>query len=238
MNVKYVVYYCLDAIKAISKESSVNESHVLYLLDKYRAMLLKKYALGRNPLSDSNYQTICLDLVPAQSNCDNFITLSSTHTIPTTLNVLQPTLLFENGMESERFIFVPLKRFKAVTYNKWNSKFLYCTIGTDNKLYIKSTNHQSSYLKKIRMKTVFEDYAGASELECGNTFCDIMDSEFPLEPALVPELIAYVIKDGLGIIYRPKDDINNASDDLADLMLFIKQNMKKPLQKQLEGIDE
>lgn len=240
MNVRYIVYYCLDAIKAISKDSSVTEEHILYLLDKYRSALLKKYSESKTKLSEENYQVICLNLEPNIQRCDEYVTLKSKEKIPTVLGTVPTTILSENGMESENIVVVPIKRLKAVGYNKWGKHFLYCAIGPDNYLYVRTSNHQGLYLKKLRMKAVFEDYESASQLNCEGTnqACDVMDRDFPIETALVPELIAYIIKEGLGIIYRPKDDVNNASDDLADLMLFIKRNMKKPLQKQIEGIDE
>jgi hypothetical protein len=40
MKVNEVVYYCLDAIKAFSDDSFVNEDHVLFLINKYRNTIL------------------------------------------------------------------------------------------------------------------------------------------------------------------------------------------------------
>lgn len=36
-----MVYYCLDMVKAFSDDTSVTEEHVMFMLDKYRALTLK-----------------------------------------------------------------------------------------------------------------------------------------------------------------------------------------------------
>lgn len=238
MDVRHIVYYCLDAIKAFSDDSSINEEHVLYLVGKYRALLLKKYGEGKKGLSESNYQTICLDIEKySRSICSTGNIMRSTQEIPVMLDIVTPTILLYNGMESENIIFTSFKRLKAVGAGKYSKNFIYCALGEDKHLYFKSNNFESSYLKKIKLKAIFEDYEKAYELNCNGTekACDVLDTELPIEPALVPELIAYIVKEILGTAYRPKDNTNNASDDLSDLMYFIRQNMKKPLQKQLEG---
>lgn len=241
MKVGHIVYYCLDAIKALSDDSIVNEEHVLYLLGKYRAMLLKKYAAAGTVLSEVNYQTICVDLENYQQYaCANGFTLKSKEKLPVMVNAGSPSILLYNGMESENIIFVSFKRFKAALYNKWANKFVYCTIGEDRHLYLKSNDVESTYLKKLKVRSIFEDFETAQSMECSTddtgVICDVMDSELPIEAALVPELIAYVVKEILGVAYRPKDTKNDAADDLSDLITFIRLNMKKPLQKQIEDI--
>ena len=237
MEVKYIVYYCLDAIKAFSDDAVVNEEHVLYLISKYRALLLKKYATSGKALSEVNYQTICLNLNGFQQyRCAKGTVLKSEEQIPSMLNVSSPSILLFNGMESENIIFVNFKRFKTAAYTKWSNKLVYSTIGEDRHLYLKSNDPQSIYLKKLKFRAIFEDFGKAQSLNCnGETAaCDVMDSELPLEAALVPELIAYIVKEILGVAYRPKDNVNNAADDMSELIQWIRLNMKKPLQKQLE----
>ena len=66
---------------------------------------------------------------------------------------------------------------------------------------------------------------------------DILDFNFPLEEALVTPLIQLIVKELLGAEYRPKDQTNDASDDLSDITSFIRRNMKSDFQKQLTGDD-
>ena len=44
-----------------------------------------------------------------------------------------------------------------------------------------------------------------------------------------------VVKDALGVQYRPADRENNAADDLSTIATWIRHNMKSNIQKQIEG---
>jgi hypothetical protein len=59
-----VCYLVLDELKLTSDDSLYNEEHVIYLLNKYRAFLLKqKYSNDiKKTIPESNYQTISFDL--------------------------------------------------------------------------------------------------------------------------------------------------------------------------------
>ena len=93
------------------------------------------------------------------------------------------------------------------------------------------------YLEKVKLTGVFEDAEKAAELECNEngTTCDIMDSKFPLEEALISQLIETVVNVLSNAIYKPEDSNNNSSDDLSNLTAFIRNNMKSNLQKQIES---
>ena len=57
---KELIYMCLDLLKGSSDDFSFTEEHIAYLLDKYRAFLLKqKYTNEyKKPVPNSNYQNI------------------------------------------------------------------------------------------------------------------------------------------------------------------------------------
>ena len=71
------------------------------------------------------------------------------------------------------------------------------------------------------MTGIFEDPKAASELQCpdknGNIVCDVLDREFPIEDALIPPMIELVVKELLGAEYRPKDETNDAKDELSEI---------------------
>lgn len=238
MKTNEIVYYCLDAIKAFSDDAYVNEDHILFLLGKYRGSLLQQYHNIKKIIPDSNYQTICLNLQrTSRIPCVAGPRLKSIETIPSLMPIGKPQILLSNGMEDEIIEYVPFERLKSVGYNKWKKNFVYAAIGPDNLLYLAFCNPQAQYLKQLKFRGIFEDYEKALELECGdkNKVCDIMERDFPLEVMLVPDLIARVVKDALGIQYRPADKENNAADDLSAIATFIRHNMKSNLQKQIEG---
>lgn len=237
MKTNEIVYYCLDAIKAFSDDASVNEEHILFLLGKYRGALLQQYHNIKKIIPDSNYQIICLNMEQANMlPCIAGPRLVSVEKIPTLIPVGHPAILLFNGLESENIEFVPFSRLKAVGHNKWKKNFVYAAIGVDHHLYMVFSNPQAQYLSQIRMKGIFEDYEKALELACDDEgVCDPMEREFPLEVALIPDLIARVVKDALGVAYRPADSHNDANDDLSDIAAFVRRNMKNQYQKQIEG---
>ena len=241
MTYREVIYSILDLLKQSSDDSFYTEEHVLFLVSKIRAAILKQsYANIKRDIPESNYQTICLDLmeVPAIAGepCEGGSYLKSVQKIPTTLPIgntkLYPINYYQGGIT-----YVSRERMKYVGYNKWLQNIIYASLGPDQYIYLKSSNPQYLYLKQIKMTGIFEDTTAALELQCvkeGDS-CDELDAQFPLEEGLVPTLIEMALKFLSGSIYKPEDPINNASDDLSELATFLRQNMKSKLQQQIEG---
>ena len=240
---KELTYMVLDELKLYSDDASYTEEHVMFLLDKYRAFLLKqRYSDVKKQIPESNYQTICLDLieVPAISGepCEGGSYLRSKKKIPFLMKIGNPKVYPVDYYQGE-ITYVSRERMRYVGYNKYLKNIIYASIGPDNYLYFKSFNPQYLYLEKARMTGIFEDPQAASELQCpnenGDTVCDVLDREFPIESALVPPMIELVVKELLGAEYRPKDEDNDANDALASLATFLRKNVKSNLQKQIEG---
>lgn len=228
-----LVSIILDEIKAVSDDSHFTEEHAVFLLDRYRIFLLsQRYKDIRKEIPESNYQTICLDLehitdingVP----CTGANYLRSTKQIPhmmsigsqkvTTLDYFQGNINYTNS-----------ERFKYVGHNKFLRNQAYATIAPDSYLYLKSNNPQMYYLKKVKVTGIFEDSTKVAELQCpnenGETVCDIMDMQFPIEESLVPPLIELIVKELSAFKYQSQDSINNANDDLSNLAAYIKQQL-------------
>lgn len=241
MTYKELIYMVLDEIKSTSDDSFFTEEHVLFLIGKYRAFLLKqRYADIKKPIPDSNYQTVCLNLsqvstIPDEPCLGSY--LKSEEEIPFTIKIGNPTVYPIDYYQGD-ITFVSRDRMRYVGHNKYMGNIIYASIGPDNHLYLKSANPQYLYLEQVKMTGVFEDPVKASELECTDSKesnCDILDKEFPLEDALVPPLIELSVKELLGASYRPKDTLNNANDDLSDIASFVRRNMKSDINKQIEG---
>lgn len=239
---KQLTYMVMDELKISSDDSIFTEDHIIFLLSKYRAFILKqRYSDIKKSVPQSNYQTICLDLVkvPAISGepCTGATYLKSTAQVPNTLNIGNPNV-YPMDFYQGTITYISRERMKYVGYNKYLQNIIYCSLGPDNYLYFNSPNPQFKYLEKVRFTGIFEDIEQASNLECttnGEEICDIMDREFPIEDALIPVIIEMVVKELKPAEYSPKDIENNAADDLADLMSFIRRNSKSNLQKQIEG---
>lgn len=238
---KDIVYYCLDAVKSTNGDSEITEEHVLFLANHYRLFLIeqKKLKQGEYSLSAANEQTICIDLEQADAieglDYCNDIYLKSTAEVPDIINGTTIKVDFA-GMKNIMATYVTKERFKYVGHNKYLQNIIYCTIGNDKHLYLNGNNPQFKYLKQVSLTGIFEDSEKAAELSCNKdskTDCDVMEQDFPLESELIPQLIELINKELLGVNYRPKDNYNSSSDELADLSQFIRRNMKSPLVKQM-----
>lgn len=216
---KELAYLVLDELRTVADDSNITLDHAVFLLDKYRAFLIKKnYTDVKKVIPDSNYQEVCLDLETVQGADGDVCSdtyLRSVQEIPELLDVATPRINTIDPFGGE-LTYVSKERFKFVGHNKFLRNFIYCTIGPDNKLYLKSRNPQAYYLNRVTFSGIFEDSEKASELSCStdtSNNCDVLDRHFPLEDALIPMMIEFVVKELSGLPYRPTDVTNNASDD-------------------------
>lgn len=117
--------------------------------------------------------------------------------------------------------FISRDRMRFVGTNPFLKNIIYVSLGPDNHLYLKSSNPQFLYLKRLRFSALFENFESPTSLWCDdsgdNTPCDILDAELPIREYLVPVLIEYVERELLGVNYRPRDTENNAQDDLGQM---------------------
>lgn len=223
-----LVYMVLDEVKGMSDDFTYTEDHVIFLLDKYRGFLLKqRYSDIKKQIPESNYQTICLDLiqVPAINGepCEGGTYLRSNIKVPFLMQIGNPRVYPTDYYQGD-ITYVSRDRMRYVGHNKYLKNIIYCSIGPDRYLYFKSSNPQFLYLEKVRFTGIFQDSKEASKYQCSeeNNVCDIMDNDFPIEDALVPPLIELVVKELSNATYRPKDTDNNAHDDLEGLAVKTK----------------
>lgn len=220
------VYMILDQLKLTSDDANFNENHVIFLLNKYRALAIKEeYERTKKELDESNKQLLCLDLieVPAISGevCEEGTYLRSVNKLPKILNLhhndIQVTIMdnFNSNIS-----YVSVDRFRWVGHNKWLKNIIYATIAPDNYVYLKSDNPQFLYLEKIKLSAIFEDPEKVQDLLCDkenfDTICDILERDFPVEMALVPSILERVRRELYQSLYNKEDENNNAKDDLAE----------------------
>lgn len=245
MTLRELVFICLDELKlSASDDSFFNENHVRFLLNKWRAKLLKQeYDTNKSKrVSESAYQTICLDLednnpLGLDINCGEFYRRSIKE-IPALIQAVgDPIISAGDFFSNDRIVYVTRQKMRFTGYNRWLKNIIYAALGTDSKIYLSSRNSQFKYLEKIQFTGVFEDAEKAMELSCekNNSSCDIMDQTYPFEDYLVPVLVYSVVKELLGPAYRVVDSTNNDADDLATLANFLRRNMKSDLIKQIES---
>ncbi len=225
---KELVYLVLDELKLHSDDALFTEDHIIFLADKYRAFLLKqKYSDIKKQIPESNYQTICLDLieVPAMAGAPCELSYSSylrsTAKVPYLMKIGNPTI-YPLDYYRGNITLISRDRMIHVGYNKYLKNVIYASIAPDNYIYFKSSNPKFTELEKVKLTGIFEDSQKASELQCScesdGSQCDILDRNFPIEDSLVPPLVELIVKELLGAEYRPEDSKNNAKDDLSEVM--------------------
>lgn len=233
---KELVYIALDSLKIHSDDSKFTEDHVIFLLSKYRAFVLNQtYAKAGKSISDSNYQTINMDLIKSsiidKEVCGNSIYLRSNTTIPNILHIGNPKVYPIDYFKGE-ITFITKERMKYVGNNRFLQNIIYCSYGTNDYLYLKSSNPQFKYLKKAEFYAIFENPIEVYNLE--DSEINILDRVFPVEDNLIPAILEYVMKDLTNGIYKPSDNTNDAQDALSDLAGYLRRNMKSQFQKQID----
>lgn len=226
-----LVFSVLDTLKEVSDDSHFTEEHVIYMLGKVRAVLLKqRYSDVRKEIPQSNYQTICVDL--EQTNGVSGIPctgtyLKSTMQVPDMMEIgakkISPMDFFAGNMN-----YVNPSRFKYAGSSKYVKNQIYGTIAPDNYLYLKSNYAPAYYLQKVKITGIFEDVEKALELQCtenGEKACDILDMEFPIEESLVTPMLDMIVQHLSVFKYTAADTTNNANDDLSDLAKWIRQQL-------------
>lgn len=219
-----LIYFCLDRLKLSSDDSFYTEEHIKFLLNKYRgALFFKYYKNQKKPIPESNNQTVCLDLEDMSYGiCGAGSYLRSRDKIPAMyplgINRVHPVDYFTGNIA-----LVSKDRFRFTGHNRWLPHMIYASIGPDSYLYLKSNNEQYRHLKRVYLTGLFENPEEAVLLDCSNKErCgDFMDTEFPIEEDLIPELINMVVQDLSPATYMPEDKKNDANDGLSDL------NMKR-----------
>lgn len=232
-----LVYMVLDEIKLQSDDSTFTEDHVIFTLIKYRALLLKqRYSDIKKIVPESNYQEICLNLERTSSipgkPIGKDVYLKSVERVPFLMSFGLKRAYTDSYYKGE-VTYISKDRMRYVGFNKYLSNIVYCSIGPDDYLYFKFSNEEFLDVTKIHLYGIFQDCARASELQCDKE-CELLDRPFPLEDSLISPLVELSLKELLGAAYRPKDDINDAKDDLSDLVSFIRRNAKSNLQKAIE----
>lgn len=222
MTYNEILYMVLDELKLSSDDAYYTQEHILFLLGKYRAMLLKqRYSDIKKQVPASNYQTICLNLMEVPpiegAFCEGKPYLRSIGKIPVTLNIGNPRVYPSDYFQGE-ITYVTMDRLRYTGFNRYMKNIIYAARDPQGYLYLKASNPQFLYMEKVKFSAIFDDATEASELQCPDStgkVCKLEDREFPLESALVPSLIELVVKELRSAEYNPEDEDNNAKDDLS-----------------------
>lgn len=219
-----LVYMIKDLLKDASDDSHFTEDHIVFLINKYRSMFIRKYYKEESKIPENLKQTICLDLERCVDCMGDKETLRSIQSIPELIG-------FENNVTSGidlslgdyysnyRLSFVSFQRFPFTNSNRFLKNIVYIAMSPDRKLNINiEGNMDAAYLEAINLTGVFEDPSKAAEYSCNQQQkeCDPLDRNIYLDNSLQAIIIKAILQDLSYGLYKPKDNLNNAKDDLSN----------------------
>ena len=221
------IYMCNDLLKGMSDDFTYTEEHIAYLLDKFRALLLKQ-RYGSDPKKHvpySNYQTLEISLKTPETPTRP---IKSNNKIPYMLQLGIPRITKDSSeYYNEDWEFTSRERLPFVGKNKYLKKICYAAINEGGDLV---TPNKEDYWRKIGESTIytgptklyltgiFENPREVTdEISFGESSTDTheWDRNIPIEESLITTLIEMVVKELAGSVYIKNDDINDNRDDLA-----------------------
>ena len=151
--------------------------------------------------------------------------------------------VYSRNMFNYLFQFVPSESFDFVGHNPWTRNFIYCTIGDDGHMYFKTDHSCLQVLQYLYIRGIFENASEIYEYSVNEESCPVgegiscnkLHNEFPIEEALIYNLIEVVVTKLTQSIYKPSDPHNNATDDLASIQQFIRNAMKDRFAKDYQS---
>jgi hypothetical protein len=215
-----ITYMVLDKLKLTSDDSYFEEEHVVYLIDKYREILLKqRYSDVRREIPEVNMQELDLSLIVvpaiAGETCETGTYLKSEQKVPHIISLngnYNVTKVYATDYWKGEFAVVSRERFKYVGTNRFLYNSVYCAIGPDNYAYFKSANPNYLDIAGVKLIALF---ATPKDLFVESpSIDDFMDMEYPLEESLIGALLEMVVADLTKAVNKPEDSHNNAKDDL------------------------
>lgn len=223
MTYREAVFIVFDELKITSDDSIWENDHVIFLLNKYRSLLIKqRYAHLRKDIPLPYYQK--LNVVIGEN-------MKSIKPIPNILNL--------NGVEIDTFFennninIVSPERFPYVRINKWLANQIYVTFDRDGYLNTKGVSATEGLFplgkavigrtwklgsfseEALTLYAILENPLDAAEFN--NEQIQPIDVEFPIEHALFSSIVEQVIKELGQVNYLPEDPKNNAADDFGQL---------------------
>lgn len=232
-----LVYMVLDELKAKSDDFYYTEDHIIFLLEKYRAFLLKqKYRTPKSVVLNSNYSyieipaplTLTSPVLETSFSCEALPIAQPKFTvIPNREDTKKKEVIFNYCTEDRRLFLRQSNYLKNMNYFYFlNNKLV---LDSGNKFF--KDNHHLNLI--ARLKIILESPSKVYKNLDDNA--DILDMVFPLEESLISPLLEMVVKDLTSAMFKPEDDINNGKDETGDLNKFMYQNSKSDLQKQIYG---
>lgn len=203
---------------AASDDARINDRLIAHALKQSRSLLQKRKLDRMESLSDLNFQTFCLDLVPSNfHDCECIPDMYGCQILRSTQEV--PPYLISKFRHYVELRYIDGRKISQTSYS--NLIFNQYSLGSadtpnwflfDKHVYVTNT----LALKKVLLRAVFEDpevvILENCQSEGTSSQCDPYSEEFPIDGDLVLPMYQMAME-LLGVAYRmPEDTENNAAD--------------------------
>jgi hypothetical protein len=217
-----IIYDIREVLKQYSDDSNISNEYLQYLVHYTRALLLSQRFSSRSTiLPQKNKQQFYLEMEDLPVD-DNPFCVTGNKILRTKLAIPRPLEAFNiksnikinSGSYNDTYFNLVLpERFPYCGSSKWTRNQIFCTIGTDFKLYFKSQNPKHFLIEDVKLSMVCENPEDAypQTVEYSSAI-DFIDTEYPLEIDMITQIVEIIIK-RLGIMLQTKEDKSNNSDD-------------------------
>mgnify|MGYP000117689905 CR=1 FL=1 len=216
----FYIYDIKEDLRQYSDDSDISLSHISFLIDDTRALLLRqKYKNPGSIIPSSIKQRLHFDLEITDDN--EFISLDTLLRTTTALPKLVESADFMRdiqidggGLADIKVILVPNQRFPYIGFNRFLSNLIYTTLGQDYKLYFKAGNTRYKTLQKIRVFGVFENPKEAWEASA-NYDSDVdfnSEVDYPIDLDMWVQMKDIIMQQYMRAMQIPEDKQNNADE--------------------------
>ena len=205
-----VIYMVLDQVKMKVDDNHLEPDHIVSIINKYRASLLKNKYGGqvKKVIPPAYYQTLTIEVDPN--------TKKSLRKLPKLLDIdgmnFTTSIDAVNVLNTFKITLVSPDRFQYLGHNRYLSTILYGTITLDN--YFK-VRYSGTIPSTFLISGLLENPMDIIEFS-GLEIADPLDLEFPMDEGLMMDLMAATLKEVAGIRIFPEIDKNNAREELLN----------------------
>lgn len=216
-----LIYNVREKLKLNTDDTDITDEFISHLIDIKRVKILKQ-RLAKTPWRApiEFKQELCMSLEVVNS-VDGMSCFGS---ILRTKEPLPNLIRFRGGdggivvRTPDRVMLhmnlVDLSRLPFVGYGTFVSQLIYASFDFDNRLYLVSNQKKHLLMENVKIGGMYEDVEIAGNFECdnGGESCEIWERQYPLDVAMIDDVILMVAQDLGRTIPLPEDDKNDATD--------------------------
>lgn len=221
MTKREIIYLVLEKVNVYSDDTDMSQELISTMIDTKRAMLLKQQ-FSKNPwhLPVEVKQELCLSLEVTDAidgiSCFGKI-LRTKVKLPGTIKIKGkegPLNIRKYDRTEIGINLVPIEKLPFLGSNPSTAMLTYAALDYDGKLYLLSNRKNHLFLEAIKVTDIFEQPDLAAELECNTQSFSIefWDQDYPVEGAMIDQIVTLIAQDLVKTLQVPKDDINDAED--------------------------